>query len=474
MAFVVGRRERKKLATRQALAFAALRLAIEKGLDNVLVEDIAAAANVSPRTFNNYFTSKYEAICSLATDRAQRIGARLRARPGEELLWPAIVHAILAEFDDDLTPDANRIAGARLITSAPALRGEYLKSQAALRDSLSSAIIERGGYHATDLYPKVLAGAVAAALEAAVTRWLDTDPPGPILPVVREALRHLTLIPGEFPMDVPTSHTLTVPGATLYYEIRGAGPVLLLIPGGNGDAATYAQIAPLLADRYTVVSYDRRGFTRSPADSVPAYRVRTDAQDAAALLTHLTTEPAFVLGSSSGAIVALELISRHPNRIRTLIAHEPPLVTLLDDSATQLAFLDEVYAIGRREGTQAAMETFRTGIGMSPPPRASDETPSPELLATIERIQRNLQFWMEHEMRQYPRHPVDFDALDAAADKVVFAVGAESIQTMPGRPAAVLAKRFGREAIEFPGDHIGYLAHPAEFAKVMAEVLNEG
>src|SRR5271169_6612944 len=84
-----GLRARKKIATRNALGIAAMRLAAERGLDNVLVEDIAEAAGVSARTFNNYFASKYEAICALAFDRAIRIGAALRDRPADEPLWDA-------------------------------------------------------------------------------------------------------------------------------------------------------------------------------------------------------------------------------------------------------------------------------------------------------------------------------------------------------------------------------------------------
>src|ERR1700686_4935193 len=90
-----GLRERKKLATRQALGAAAMRLAVERGLENVLVEDIAAAAEVSPRTFNNYFASKYEAICALALDRSFQIGEALRERPASESLWDAVRNAVL-------------------------------------------------------------------------------------------------------------------------------------------------------------------------------------------------------------------------------------------------------------------------------------------------------------------------------------------------------------------------------------------
>ena len=93
-----GLRERKKVATRKALGMAAMRLAVERGLEHVLVEDIAEAAGVSARTFNNYFASKYEAICALGFDRAMRIGAALRERPAGEDLWPAIMAAVMSEY----------------------------------------------------------------------------------------------------------------------------------------------------------------------------------------------------------------------------------------------------------------------------------------------------------------------------------------------------------------------------------------
>ena len=91
-----GLRERKKLAVRQALGSAALRLAVERGLENVTVEDITAEADVSLRTFGNYFSSKYEAICAIGTDRARRISATLLARPADEPLWEAMAGAMLA------------------------------------------------------------------------------------------------------------------------------------------------------------------------------------------------------------------------------------------------------------------------------------------------------------------------------------------------------------------------------------------
>src|SRR5215470_11669840 len=93
-----GLRERKKAATRRSLGIAAMRLAIKRGLDNVLVEEIAAEAGVSARTFNNYFASKYEAICALAMERSQRIGAELRNRPADEPLMEAVTNAVTSAY----------------------------------------------------------------------------------------------------------------------------------------------------------------------------------------------------------------------------------------------------------------------------------------------------------------------------------------------------------------------------------------
>ena len=119
----MGRGERKKLAVRQALGGAALRLAVERGLENVTVEDITAEAGVSLRTFGNYFASKYESICALGTDRARRVGAELRGRPAGEPLWDAITGAMLAHNDGaERAPDGAWLAGLKHTLSAPTIR----------------------------------------------------------------------------------------------------------------------------------------------------------------------------------------------------------------------------------------------------------------------------------------------------------------------------------------------------------------
>jgi AcrR family transcriptional regulator len=189
-----GLRERKKVATRKALGLAAMRLAVERGLEHVLVEDIAEAAGVSARTFNNYFASKYEAICALGFDRAMRVGSALRERPASEDLWAAIVHAVMSEYGAaDHAHDPEWMAGVRLVTSAPALRGEYLKVQGMTQYALAEAIAVRTGTTlAGSMFPRILAAAVTGAVQAAMDRWIHSDPPAALAPLIRRALTELT------------------------------------------------------------------------------------------------------------------------------------------------------------------------------------------------------------------------------------------------------------------------------------------
>jgi AcrR family transcriptional regulator len=203
-----GLRERKKVATRQALSGAAMRLAVERGLDNVLIEDIAEAAGVSARTFNNYFASKYEAICALQQDRAIRIGETLRGRPPGEPLWESVTHAVLSQFGPvNHTPDKEWIDGIRLVVTSPALTGEYLKVHGLVQYHFAAAIAERLGTSLeTDMFPRIMAGAVSAAMQAAMERWLRSDPPVPLVPLMRQALRELaegmrSVLPAESGLD---------------------------------------------------------------------------------------------------------------------------------------------------------------------------------------------------------------------------------------------------------------------------------
>ncbi|MDG9703871.1 TetR/AcrR family transcriptional regulator [Streptomyces sp. DH37] len=162
-------RERKKQATRAALREAALRLAMERGPDQVRVEDIAEAAGVSPRTYNNYFSSREQAIVSAVTaDREARIAEAVAARPAEARLADAVTEAVIEQYTD--TGERAREA-LLLITSRPALRDAFLDAAAGIEHPLATVIAERlpeTGAHTA----RVLAASVAAAVRIALEGWL--------------------------------------------------------------------------------------------------------------------------------------------------------------------------------------------------------------------------------------------------------------------------------------------------------------
>jgi AcrR family transcriptional regulator len=192
----VSHRQRKKDQTRRALSSAALELAIERGLDRVLVEDIAAAAGVSARTFNNYFASKEAAVVGEGAERAEVMRVALRARPVDEPLWTALRHAIATIFPGDAEPDRAWVAKAQLIKNTPALRVEQLRSDTLVQAGLAAEIAARTGTDARrDLYPDLVAGAVIGATRAALAHWLNADPaaspPTPLGELVDHALAQL-------------------------------------------------------------------------------------------------------------------------------------------------------------------------------------------------------------------------------------------------------------------------------------------
>ncbi|HET6500043.1 MAG TPA: TetR family transcriptional regulator [Amycolatopsis sp.] len=194
----VGLRERKKQETRIALSWAAIRLCVERGVDNVRVEDIAAEANVSVRTFRNYFSNKAEAIAARHLDRALRIADELRARPAGESLWEAVANAVLAQFalgqedNGDQSPDRRWVDGVRLMLAEPALQGEFLKANMAAQAELTAAIAERTGTDvATEVYPSLVAAAVGGAITVASDHWMRADPPVPMGTLLRDVFAQL-------------------------------------------------------------------------------------------------------------------------------------------------------------------------------------------------------------------------------------------------------------------------------------------
>ena len=174
-----------------------MRLTVERGLADVRIEDIAAEAGVSLRTFRNYFSSKAEAIAAREVDRSLLIAAELRARPAGEPLWTAIRSSIVAQMalgegghGGEQPPDEQWLAGIRLMVTEPSLQGEIARAYAVAGEEFAAAVADRTGTQG--IYPRLVAEVVGAARSVASAEWLRADPPRSMTDLLAEALDQVT------------------------------------------------------------------------------------------------------------------------------------------------------------------------------------------------------------------------------------------------------------------------------------------
>ncbi|MEU6293609.1 alpha/beta fold hydrolase [Streptomyces erythrochromogenes] len=277
-------------------------------------------------------------------------------------------------------------------------------------------------------------------------------------------------------MTAPTLGSLRVNGATLHYEVRGRGPLLLLIPGGSGGAASFDGIADGLAAEYTVATYDPRGMSRSTLDDSEAeQRVAEHADDAFRMLELLSPgEPARVFGTSSGAIVALHLLAAHPERVERLVAHEPPVVEVLPDAGDHRALIARVQETFRTQGLMPAMAVFAAGLkkdgAASDEPKPVTALP-PRAAARAEQTMANLPFFVGRIVPSFMSYNPDVHRLEALSDRLVLACGQDSRGELAYRPAALLAEHLGTGLLHFPGGHTGLTTQPTEFGELLRETF---
>ena len=169
----LGLREQKKLATRRALSRAAMQISLECGVDDLTPDRIAEAANVSPRTFRNYFSSKEEAILFALQERASNVTERLRARPADEPIFESL-RVVLSAAAEDSLPRQQLLALMSMVHCHHALLAQHLTTYEALGAQLAAVIAERTGTDAaTDVYPKLLADVAGTALKTSMRLWAD-------------------------------------------------------------------------------------------------------------------------------------------------------------------------------------------------------------------------------------------------------------------------------------------------------------
>lgn len=257
----------------------------------------------------------------------------------------------------------------------------------------------------------------------------------------------------------------------LYYDMRGSGPVLLVLPGGAGHPMGFDRMTDALADRFTVVTCDPLGLAHGRlGEPVGEQRVEDWSDGALQVLDEVLPEgeSAYVLGTSSGAIASLDLLARHPGRLRHVVAHEPPCVGVLPDGARQQAAFQEVYDVYRAAGLRAAGARLGAVLSGAEPVQEAGE---PQPLTREQELGSPMALFLAHVLTSFTAYDPDLAALTASPARLTLAAGADSRGQLLHRTAQFLSRHTGSGFVEFPGGHVGVAEHPADFAGLLAETL---
>lgn len=288
-------------------------------------------------------------------------------------------------------------------------------------------------------------------------------------------------------MTTTSTHTLQVPGATITYDVRDSlqpdGRPPLLMIGQPMDARGFDTLATFFPDR-TVVSYDPRGLSRSTRDDGHLTNdPEVQAEDLHALIGALGAGPVEVFASSGGAITGLALVTAHPEDVLTLVAHEPPLLTVLPDAARAFAVQEDYQATYHAKGRSAGMAHFIAMTmwhGAFTDEFAAQPVPDPVAfgMPAEDDGSRNDPL-LSGVSNAVTRYQPDVDALSSAATRIVIGVGMLSADTITGRTSAATAEALGRPLVIFPSHHGGFLGgehgqagEPEAFAAKLHELLD--
>jgi pimeloyl-ACP methyl ester carboxylesterase len=265
--------------------------------------------------------------------------------------------------------------------------------------------------------------------------------------------------------------TLDVGDAAIHWEVRGAGAPLLLHAAPMTGTA-FEPLADLLADRFTVVTSDPRGINRSTVVDRQAISTPEDrAGDLAALVDHLELGPVVVFGSSGGAVSALSLAQQHPSLVDTVIAHEPPLIELVEDRDELRAAEHELVDIYREEGRTAYWRRFLEVAAIELPPSMFEMIFGHE---PTEDELRDERFGVEQMLVETATWEPDIEALNDAPVRILPAVGEESTGQLCDRTTRALAERLDVGLLVMPGDHTGFATDPAAFAPILGAAAARG
>jgi len=259
-------------------------------------------------------------------------------------------------------------------------------------------------------------------------------------------------------------------GDDLYFEVRGQGEPLLMISGGGGDAGFFTFVADILSDEYKVITYDRRGNSRSTRNEPQNFEISQQSRDAVAVIQAAGEQSAFVFGNSGGAVITLDMAKTQPQAVRAAIVHEAPILRVLPDSNKHMRFFGGLYQMAYRLGSGLTMLRFSLSLGI--PMSTLSKTPR-DFSARVDRSQ-NHDFFVKHEMLSFVNYKPDVEVIKRNSVKVVMAVGKMTLDKhlYYGRPTAIVAEALNCERVVFPGNHLSYMDQPQEWAATLCNVLH--
>lgn len=245
----------------------------------------------------------------------------------------------------------------------------------------------------------------------------------------------------------------------LYYEVRGNGEPLLLIHGAVVDAWLYENAAGLLEKHYTVITFDRRGSSRSIAQEDTRYDLDAQASDVKDILDALEIEEVTIVGASAGAVLGHYFLMKYPKRVKKLLMYEPPLVTLTrDDEDSKQAWVDMMKDLIARGKYNKAVYEFALSIG------STDERAPKKPEEVAQREMKNFYHFLEKEYVTFIDYCPDIEKSVAYADKIIVAVGEKSSESPYAKAAKKFAALLGKNVLYYPGYHNLPAELPAEFA----------
>lgn len=279
------------------------------------------------------------------------------------------------------------------------------------------------------------------------------------------------------------SYRVMTEGDELYYEVRGRGQPLLMIPPGGGDGDFYAAVADILCDEYKVITYDRRANARSTMNVPQNFEISQQSRDAVAVLRAAGETTAFVFGNSSGAVIALDMAKTQPQAVRAVVVHEAAIPRVLPQARKWQRFFAGVYVMACRFGSYPAAIRFMLGAELpvrklaQAQTRANKYTKGRRKQSGEHRISNKVaaDVLVKLELLPVTNYLPDVELIKQNEVKVFIAVGEWALErkTWYVQAAQIMAGKLGCELVTFPGHHGSYMDMPEEWAATLRNVLHK-